>query len=91
MGEIDFSVQHSFDVFVFGELGSVVGGDGDDVVLKRPEQLDDEFCHSFGVLVFRGLGHEEFLSGTLDPKFQLQVTSATLSRKKKQNLVLSGK
>lgn len=32
--EEDFSVQHFCDVFVFGELGSVVGGDGADVPFK---------------------------------------------------------
>ena len=49
----DFSVQHFCDVFVFGELGAVVGGDGEDVALERAEHLHDEPGDSLGVLAFR--------------------------------------
>lgn len=66
MGEEDFCVQHPGDVFVFGELGPVVGGDGADVPFKGLEELYDELCHSLGVLAFGRLGHEELLCGALD-------------------------
>ena len=35
VSEIDFCMQHFCDVFVVCELGSVVGGDGEDVVFKK--------------------------------------------------------
>ena len=66
MGEVDFGVQHSCDVFVLGELGSVVGGDGEDAVFKRPEHLYYKHGHGFGVLAFRRLGHQHFLGGAFD-------------------------
>ena len=65
MGEEDFCVQHLGDVFVFGELGPVVGGDGADVPFKGLEELYDELCHSLRVLAFGRLGHEELLCGAL--------------------------
>ena len=39
MCEIDLGMELSGDVFVFGELGAVVGGDGEDVTLERAEHL----------------------------------------------------
>ena len=61
MCEEDFSVQHFCDVFVFGELGSVVGGDGADVPFKGLEELYDELCDSLGVLAPWRPGHEQLL------------------------------
>ena len=62
VSEIDLGVQHFCDELVFSELGSVVGGDGKDVMFKWPEHLYHEFGHSFSVLalggvvkIFRGL------------------------------------
>ena len=46
MSEIDLGVQHFCDVLVFSELSSVVGGDGKDMTLERPEQLDYDLGHS---------------------------------------------
>ena len=51
--EIDLGMELSGDVFVFGELGAVVGGDGEDVTLERAEHLHDEPGDSLGVLAFR--------------------------------------
>ena len=66
MSEIDLSVQYFCDVLVFSELGSVVGGDGKDMMLKRAEQLDDDLGHSLCILTHRGLYHEHFLCGAFN-------------------------
>ena len=62
----DFRMQHFCDVFVFGELGSVIRGDGADMPFKGLEELYDELCHSLCVLASGRFGHEEFLCGALD-------------------------
>ena len=41
------------NVFVFGELGTVVGGDGEDVMLERTQHLHNEPGDGLGVLAFR--------------------------------------
>ena len=63
MGEEDFCMQHFCDVFMFGELGSVVCCDGADVPFKGLDELYDELCHGLRVLALGGFCHEEFLSG----------------------------
>ena len=63
VGEEDFCMQHFCDVFVFGELGSVVCCDGADVPFKGLEELYDELCHGLRVLALGGFCHEEFLCG----------------------------
>ncbi len=68
MGEEDFGVQHFCDIFVFGELGSVVCGDGTDVPFKGFEELYDKLCDSLCVLAPGRLCHEEFLCGALDQR-----------------------
>ena len=65
MSEIDLGVQHFCNVLVFSELSTVVSGDGKDMAFERPEQLDDDFGHSFCILSLRGLCHEHFLCGAL--------------------------
>ena len=65
VSEIDLGVQHFCDVLVFSELSSVVGGDGKDMTLERPEQLDYDLGHSLCVLSLRGLCHEHLLCGAL--------------------------
>ena len=54
MSEIDLGVQHFCDMFVVGELGSVVGGEGEDMVFERAQHLYDKPCHSLGILAFFG-------------------------------------
>ena len=58
MGEKDFSMQHSGDVFVLGKLCSVVGGNGEDVVLKGFKKLYDKLCHGLCVFASRGFCHQ---------------------------------
>ena len=53
MGEIDLCMELLGDVFVFGEFGAVVGGDGEDVMLERAEHLHNEPGDGLGVLAFR--------------------------------------
>lgn len=50
--------EHLGDVFVFGELGFVVGGDGEYVSFKGLEELHDELGHGPCVLPSRELCHE---------------------------------
>ena len=66
VGEIDICMQHFGDVFVVGELGSVVCCDGADVPFKGFEELYDKLCYGLCVLASGRLGHEEFLGGALD-------------------------
>ena len=61
VGKEDFCMEHLGDVLVIGELGPVVGGDGEYVTLEWVEQPDDETGNSPGVLAFRRLCHQEFL------------------------------
>ena len=68
VGEEDFGVQHFCYVFVLGELGSVVCGDGTDVPFKGFEELYDKLCDSLRVLAPGRLCHEEFLCGALDQR-----------------------
>lgn len=49
---IDLGMEHLGDIFVVGELGSVVGGDGEDMVFERAQHLYDKPCHSLGILAF---------------------------------------
>ena len=53
--EIDLGVEHFGDIFVVGELCSVVGGDGEDMVFERAQHLYDKPCHSLGILAFLGI------------------------------------
>ena len=66
MSEIDLGVQHFCDVLVVGELGSVVGGEGEDMVFERTQHLYDKPCHSLGILAFWGFGHKHLLGGAFD-------------------------
>lgn len=66
VSEEHFGVQHLCDVFVIGELGSVVGGNGKDMPFKRTQKLHDKTSDSLGVLASVRLGHEEFLCGAFD-------------------------
>ena len=64
--EIDLGVELFGDIFVVGELGSVVGGDGEDMVFERAQHLYDKPCHSLGILAFWGFGHKHLLGGAFD-------------------------
>ena len=54
MCEIDLGMEQFCDIFVVGELGSVVGGEGEDMVFERAQHLYDKPCHSLGILAFLG-------------------------------------
>ena len=64
VGEEDFGMEFFCDVFMFGELGSVVSCDGVDVPFKGLEELYDEICHGLCVLAPGGFCHEEFVDST---------------------------
>ncbi len=66
MGKKDLGVKHFGNVLMLSELGSVVGGDGTDVLFERSEQLNDDFGYGCGVLALRRFGHKHFLGGALD-------------------------
>ena len=66
MSEIDLGVQYFCNIIVFSELGSVVGGDGEDMVFERAQHLYDKPCHSLGILAFWGFGHKHLLGGAFD-------------------------
>lgn len=66
VSEEDLGVERFGDEFVFGELGSVVGGDGKDVVFKWLEHPDNEPGHRICVLSSWRLGDETLFSGALD-------------------------
>ena len=64
--EEHFGMEHPGDVFVVVELGTVVGGDRQDMSFERAEQLYDMPCHGLGILAFGTLGYEELLRGAID-------------------------
>ena len=64
--EIDLGMEHFGDIFVVGELGSVVCGDGEDMVFERAQHLYDKPCHNLGIPAFWGFGHKHLLGGAFD-------------------------
>ena len=49
MSKVDIGRQSLSDILVFGELQSVVIGDGGDLVLIRSQPLYDALTHQIGV------------------------------------------
>ena len=66
VGEEDLAAEAAGDVFVVGELGAVVGGDGEYGVGEGKQEAHDDASQGAGVLALGAFCHECFFCQALD-------------------------